>query len=173
MLAIPHARKSCTLDYQVLLHARRRQLPREFLHVGRDHHRLDLRQGDPVKPAPVGEPPHRDQVGAPRTRVPDVRGEEFPEFPLRLLRAAEQRQRHPTRDPRRDRASLRDVWYNLLDPVIPLRSRLTLLCRLESDLHRCVTIILFGCDTLFLLKPTLTDFISCHRFNLQPSANSC
>ena len=91
---------------QVLLHARRRQLPRELLHVGRDHHRLDLRQGDPMKPAPVREPPRRDQVGTPRIRVPDVACEELPEFPLRLLRDAEQRRRHPARDPRRDRASV-------------------------------------------------------------------
>ena len=60
---------------QVLLHARRRQRPRELLYVGRDHHRLDLRQGDAVVPAPVGEPPRRDQVGTPRVRVANVAGE--------------------------------------------------------------------------------------------------
>ena len=90
---------------QVLLHARRRELPRELLYIGRDHHRLHLSQGDAVVPAPVGEPPHRDQVGTPRIRVPDMGGEEFPEFPLRLLRDTEQRRRHPARDPRRNGAS--------------------------------------------------------------------
>ena len=71
---------------QVLLHARRRQLPRELLDAGRDHHRLDLRQGNAVVPAPVGEVPHRDQVGAPRIRVSDVGGEEFSEPPPRPIR---------------------------------------------------------------------------------------
>ena len=61
---------------QVLLDARGRERTGELLDVGRDHHGLDLVEGEAPVLAPFGEAAHGREVGEARVGVPDVGGEE-------------------------------------------------------------------------------------------------
>ena len=78
---------------EVLLDARRRERPGELLDVGRDHHGLELAQGEASVLAPLGEAAHGREVGEARVPVPEVGGEELPEAPLRVLGGGEERRR--------------------------------------------------------------------------------
>ena len=70
---------------EVLLGARRRECAGELLEVGRDHHRLELVQGEVSALARFGEAADGREVREARVRVPDVGGVELPEAPLGAL----------------------------------------------------------------------------------------
>ena len=61
--------KSIRSGGEVLLDARRRERSAELLDVGRDHHRLDLVEGDASTLAPLGESAHGRKVGEARVGV--------------------------------------------------------------------------------------------------------
>ena len=71
---------------EMLLDARGRERPGKLLDVGRDHHRLDLVEGEAPVLTPLSEAPDGCEVGEAGVRVPDVGGEELPEAPLRRAR---------------------------------------------------------------------------------------
>ena len=91
---------------QVLLDARGRERTGELLDVGRDHHGLDLVEGEAPVLAPFGEAAHGREVGEPRVGVPDVGGEELPEAPLGVLGGGEERRRRRAGTGRRGRGGL-------------------------------------------------------------------
>ena len=76
---------------KVLFDARRRERPGELLDVGRNHHRLELDEGDAPALAPLGEPAHGRKIGEARVPVPDVGGEELPEAALGRFGGGEER----------------------------------------------------------------------------------
>ena len=63
----------------MLLHRLGRSLARELLDVGRDNHRLNVREALPALVAPSEELPDGLRVGEARVRVSDVDGEELQE----------------------------------------------------------------------------------------------
>ena len=78
---------------EVLLDARRRERAGELLDVGRDHHGLDLVEGEASTFAPFGEAAHGREVGEARVGVSDVGGEELPEAALGAHGGGEERRR--------------------------------------------------------------------------------
>ena len=68
-----------------------RECSRELFDVGRDHHGLDLVEGEASALGPFGEAPDGREVGEAGVPVPDVGSEELPEAPLGVLGGGEER----------------------------------------------------------------------------------